>query len=360
MEEQILQSPHAQNRRSWNAVTSAHQSHKGSQAAFFRDGGSTLFEEEQQLIGFVDGLRIAHLQCNCGQDSLSIARLGAQVVGCDISDAAIQEAMRLSSESGIACRFEREDVITWLEQSSGADYDIVFCSYGCISWISDLPRWARGIAAVLKPSGRFVLLEFHPLAWSFGENASLTGDPYFGPARAGGTTGVISWAGVPDYVAQSGDGLIPDGMEFAEGESAFANPEPAVEFTHTTADIVSAIAGAGLHVEQMREYPYSNGCQLFAGMRRLPGRRYTMPAGMPSMPLMLSIVAVHRDRPAPAGAASLIPTVPTDPSGTRAALPPVPAVARPASVLPGPTRAQRMARMRASGFDLLSADGEGY
>jgi SAM-dependent methyltransferase len=226
----------------------------------------------------VDGLRVAHLQCNCGQDSLSIARLGAQVVGCDISDAAIDEAVRLSADSGIACDFEREDVITWLERSRGEGYDVVFCSYGCISWLCDLHRWACGIAAILRPSGRLVLVEFHPLAWSLGDNGALSGDPYFDetPAASGGGKGITNPAGVSDYVGQSGGGLIPEGMGAAKGERAFANPEPIVEFTHTTADLVSAIASAGLHVEMMREYPYSNGCQLFGGMRELPGRRYSV------------------------------------------------------------------------------------
>ena len=37
---------HEQNRRSWNAVTAAHNSHKLDQAGFLRRGGSTLFPEE--------------------------------------------------------------------------------------------------------------------------------------------------------------------------------------------------------------------------------------------------------------------------------------------------------------------------
>ena len=40
------------------------------------------------------GVKVAHLQCNCGQDSLSLAGgLGATVVGVDISDAAICESI---------------------------------------------------------------------------------------------------------------------------------------------------------------------------------------------------------------------------------------------------------------------------
>ncbi len=70
---------HEANRLSWNAATRAHNSHKADQAAFFRNGGSTLYPEELQLLGHLDGLRLLHLQCNAGQDSLSLARLGARV-----------------------------------------------------------------------------------------------------------------------------------------------------------------------------------------------------------------------------------------------------------------------------------------
>ena len=74
---------HEENRRSWNAATAAHNTHKVDQAAFLRSGGSTLFPEELELLGAVEGLRIAHLQCNAGQDSLSLAALGATVTGVD-------------------------------------------------------------------------------------------------------------------------------------------------------------------------------------------------------------------------------------------------------------------------------------
>ena len=42
---------HEINRLSWNEATKAHNSHKGNQAAFFRSGGNTLFEEEKTPAG---------------------------------------------------------------------------------------------------------------------------------------------------------------------------------------------------------------------------------------------------------------------------------------------------------------------
>ncbi|HEU4454755.1 MAG TPA: class I SAM-dependent methyltransferase, partial [Longimicrobium sp.] len=122
---------HEQNRLSWNAVIEAHNSHKGDQAAFFLAGGSTLFPEERELLGDLAGRRLVHLQCNAGQDTLSLARLGAEATGVDISDEAIAFAARLSEESGIAARFERADVYDWLEEAgrAGRRFDAAFSSY---------------------------------------------------------------------------------------------------------------------------------------------------------------------------------------------------------------------------------------
>lgn len=282
-----VRATHEQNRRSWNAVTPAHNSHKHDQAGFLRDGGSTLFPEELELLGNIDGLRLLHLQCNCGQDSLSLAALGAEVVGVDISDSAIEFANTLSRESKIDARFERADVLDWLDAAAVREerFDRVFSSYGTIGWLADLPRWARGVASVLAPGGRLVLLEFHPLCWSFDREGRLI-EPYFidGPIDERG--------GVNDYVGKSAASLAPMGK--APGIQAFENPEPAKAFQYTVAQTLQVLANAGLFIEQVREYPYANGCLLFEGMESLPGRRYGMPPGVPAMPLMLGVVAAPR------------------------------------------------------------------
>lgn len=289
-----LRQMHEQNRRSWNAVTPAHNRHKRDQAAFLRDGGSTLFPEELELLGDVAGTRLLHLQCNCGQDSLSLAAAGADVTGVDIADAAIEFARALSRDSGIAAQFHRADVLDWLAEAGarGDRFDRVFSSYGTIGWLGDLGAWARGIASVLAPGGRLVLLEFHPLAWSFDAEGRVV-ESYFlaDPIPERG--------GVRDYVGRSGHDLAP--MGFVEGQPAFDNPEPAVSFQYTVAQIVDTIAGAGLRITAMREYPWANGCRLFDGMASLPGRRYAMPPGVPAMPLMLGVVATPTSSPIPEG-----------------------------------------------------------
>jgi SAM-dependent methyltransferase len=276
---------HEENRLAWNAATVAHNSHKGDQAAFFRGGGSTLFPEERELLGDVAGLRVVHLQCNAGQDTLSIARLGAEVTGVDISDEAIDFARRLSGESGIAARFERADVFDWLAEAvrGEARWDVVFVSYGALTWLSDLGAWARGIAGILAAGGRLVLVEFHPVLGMFDEELRLTW-PY---SSAGKETGFAE--GIGDYVAQAGDGLVL--TEYHEGVKDFKNPHRSWEFQWGIADVLQPLIGAGLRIETFREYPYSNGAVPYHGMRTGEGGRRYLPDGVPSFPLMYGVAA---------------------------------------------------------------------
>ncbi|MDZ7866215.1 methyltransferase domain-containing protein [Acidovorax sp.] len=276
---------HEANRLSWNAATRAHNRHKGDQAVFFRNGGSPLFAEETALLGDLHGQAVLHLQCNAGQDSLGIARLGARVTGVDISDEAIAFARALSDASGIAAEFVRSDVYDYFDglaasAGPGGLFDTVFSSYGTICWLSDLARWARGIRAALRPGGRFVFVEFHPAALVFDPQWQARYD-YFNEAP-------VHEAGVGDYVGETQ--TAREGQEAATPE-VFANPHPSHEFAWGVGRVVTALLAAGLQVEALEEYPYMNGWRAFGDMQDLGGRRWGMPAGMARMPLMYSLVA---------------------------------------------------------------------
>ncbi len=279
---------HEQNRRSWNAAVRAHNSHKRDQAAFLRGGGSTLFPEERELLGELSGRTLLHLACNCGQDTLSLARLGARVTGVDISDDAIAFAERLAADSGLAARFERADLYDFLPRAARErrSFDRVFASYGVLGWLSDLRALAEGVAAVLAPGGRFVLVEFHPFASMFDEKCALA-SPYSSGGMAQPSTGVEDYVGT-----RGGAALTPSG--WLDGERDFRNPESAHEFAWGLGDVVTALLGAGLRLEQLREWPWANGWQPFDGMRPLDGARFAAPAGLPEIPLMFGLVASRR------------------------------------------------------------------
>jgi SAM-dependent methyltransferase len=276
---------HEENRLSWNEATKAHNSHKGDQAKFFREGGSTLFPEEMELLGDITGNSLLHLQCNAGQDTLSLAKLGASVTGVDISDEAIAFAQRLSEQSGIPATFHRADVYDWLEEARQGNerFDIVFCSYGALCWLSNVKIWANGIASVLKSSGRFVMVEFHPITLIFDWDWTHK-FPYFSEGKP------LTWKdGIGDYVAESDEGLTPWGYE--KGIENFRNPYRTHEFTWGIGEVVTALLEAGLILEVLKEYPYTNGCKIFERMHETPGRRMVPPEDVPNLPLMYAIAA---------------------------------------------------------------------
>ncbi len=264
-------------RQSWNIATKNHNAHKGDQAAFIRSGKDTLFQEELELLGPLEGRRLVHLQCNAGQDTLCLARRGARATGVDLSDEAVRFARRLSADTGIEASFVEGDVATWMRETS-ARFELAFSSYGAAGWLPGLDAWASGIYRVLTPGGRFVYVEFHPLVWSLGPDLRLTGDDYFAK------TPFVEPVG--DYVAESGEGL---GV-VTKGATE-PNTVPAPSWQHTLADVVSALLRAGLHLETLREYPYANGCKLNPSLVMDDQRRWTWPEGTAKVPLMFAVAA---------------------------------------------------------------------
>ncbi|MFY0532945.1 class I SAM-dependent methyltransferase [Nannocystis pusilla] len=198
---------------------------------------------------------------------MSLAQLGADVTGVDISPTAIAAAQTLAEETGIPARFVVADLYDWLPTQEPA-FDVVFMTYGALLWMSDIDALFAALARVLKPGGRCIGLEFHPLAMMY-EQGRLT-YPYSGGAHVVGETGV------GDYVAASGTALAPSG--FVEGQVGFKNPHATNEFSWGVADILGAQLRAGLVLEVVREYLYANGCKIWPDLVEQPGRRYAPPA----------------------------------------------------------------------------------
>lgn len=274
---------HEQNRLSWNEATRAHNSHKRDQAGFLRGGGSTLHPEETGLVGEVRGKRLLHLQCNSGQDTLSFAALGATVTGVDISDEAIAFARQLSADSGIPGTFVRADVYDWLADAPAGAFDVVFCSYGALCWLSDIAAWGRGVAKVLAPGGRFVVVDAHPFMMVLGEELELRYE-YGGGAA-------VKEPGVHDYVAAAGEALTPSGFE--EGVKDFLNPHHDVSFQWGLGEIVHALIDPGLRLETLVEYPFTK-WKAFGKMVPGPDGNFVLPPDVPQIPLMFGLVASKR------------------------------------------------------------------
>lgn len=158
-----------ENKKLWNQRTAIHKDSSFYDVASFLKGKSSLTEIELTELGDVKGKTILHLQCHFGLDSLSLARMGAEVTGVDLSDIAIEEARKLNDQLSLDAKFiccNVYDLTAHLDEQ----FDIVFTSYGVIGWLPDLKKWAEMISHFLRPGGFFYMAEFHPVVWMLDED----------------------------------------------------------------------------------------------------------------------------------------------------------------------------------------------
>jgi len=166
------------NKAAWNNKTEAHLKSDFYDMSGFLNGNTSLNSIELELLGDVKGKSILHLQCHFGQDTLSLGRMGASVIGVDLSDKAIDAAKELSVHTHVEAKFICCDIYD-LPNHLDQQFDIVFTSYGTIGWLPNLDKWASIVSRFLKPQGKFVFAEFHPVVWMFDDDFEKIGYNYF-------------------------------------------------------------------------------------------------------------------------------------------------------------------------------------
>ena len=93
------------NRESWDRRVGLHIDSAFYDMPAFRGGRSSLKPIEAERLGDLTGKSVLHLQCHFGQDTLSMARLGASVTGVDLSPRAIETARGLAEELQLEAEF---------------------------------------------------------------------------------------------------------------------------------------------------------------------------------------------------------------------------------------------------------------
>lgn len=157
------------NKTAWEKRTEVHIKSEMYNFEAFMKGESSLPPLDIGLLGDLKGKSVLHLQCHFGIDTISIARLGATwAVGVDISESAIGKARELNKTLGTNASFICTDIYR-LPEVLNETFDVVYTSYGVISWLGDLNNWGKIIAQYLKPGGRFIMVEFHPMLWMLDE-----------------------------------------------------------------------------------------------------------------------------------------------------------------------------------------------
>ncbi len=220
------------NKKLWNAKTRVHVKSAFYDQENFLKGKSSLNKIELDLLGEVRGKSILHLQCHFGQDTLSLARLGANVVGVDFSEEAVAIAKDTARELELNATFICSNVFD-LPNLLDKTFDIVFASYGVISWHPDLKPWAALINNYLKPGGRHVFVEFHPYIWMWEEDFKRLEYSYFN-----------------------------EGAIVEQNEGSYADPNANISlqsycWNHSIEDSLQSMIDEGLLITAFREYNYS-------------------------------------------------------------------------------------------------------
>lgn len=253
------------NKALWNQKTPIHLEAEFYDNEAFKAGKNSLNPAELEAFGDVKGKSLLHLQCHFGQDTISWARMGAEVTGIDLSDAAIREARSLTAELEVKARFIEGNVYDTSKLLGDEQFDLVFTSYGTICWIPDLDPWAETVARHLKPGGKFCIAEFHPAYMMYEFDSFELAYSYF-------NRGVI----------------------IEEEEGSYADRDANIKaksysWNHPFSETITALLKQGLRMTDFTEYPYSY-YNCFPNLEKQENGYYMIKGKENIIPLMYRIV----------------------------------------------------------------------
>ena len=255
------------NLANWNDRVAAHLASPGYDVEGFvvnprRIGNAVSLDREE--LGDVRGRSLLHLQCHIGLDTLSWARLGAQVTGLDFSPRAVEAAREISRRAQTPGRFVVADVYD-APDALDETFDIVYASEGVLCWLPDVAAWARVLAHLTRPGGTAYIRDGHPVFHALDHDRQdgrleIVGSYFEGPAQRYDEPGTYVETNVP----------IEHTVNY--------------EWDHGLGEIVNAFVDAGFRIESLREYPISSYRALPSmvkgrdGWWRLPGQSGQVPS----------------------------------------------------------------------------------
>lgn len=230
----------------WDAYADEYQATHGE---FLGDAGFVwgpegLTEAVAGVLGDVAGRDVLEVGSGAGQCARWVCTQGGRGVGLDLSHRQLQHSKRLDDATGIAVPVVRATA-TALPFAEGS-FDVVFCSFGALQFVSEIDRAIAEVARVLRDGGRFAFSITHPTRWSFPD------DP--GPD---GLTATSSYWDRRSYVEVDGE---TDEVSY-------------VEHHRTLGDWVRMLVRAGFRITDLLEPEWPEGHErVWGGWSALRGR----------------------------------------------------------------------------------------
>ncbi|MCB9247837.1 MAG: class I SAM-dependent methyltransferase [Ignavibacteriales bacterium] len=257
------------NKKLWNKRVDINFNSKFYANDEFKKTKISLNSIELNELGNISGKNILHLQCHFGQDTLSLANLGASVTGVDFSEEAITKAKQLSKDLNLQANFICSNIYD-LKEKLDEKFDIIFTSYGTIGWLPDIKKWANIVSHFLKPEGEFIIAEFHPFIWMLDNNFEKIKYPYFH---------------TDEPIEETISGTYADNNAKIE----------MVEYgwNHSISDVINSLINEGMEIKSFNEFCYSP-YNCFPNMIEMEKGKFIFEKFKNILPIVYSIKAEKR------------------------------------------------------------------
>ncbi len=131
------------------------------------------------LAAFPEGASLLELGGGTGEDALFLAARGRRIVLTDGAPGMVERTRQKAAAAGLGDRVTAEVVaieelprLGALRASAGRpSFDGAYSNFAAFNCVSDLPAAGRGVASLVRPGGRVLLVVFGP--WAPGEVVTL-------------------------------------------------------------------------------------------------------------------------------------------------------------------------------------------
>jgi SAM-dependent methyltransferase len=157
------------------------------------------------------------------------------VTGLDLSPASLAEARRLAADVGADITYVESDVYAAPDALGHSRFDVVYTGIGAICWLPSIDRWAATVAALLRPGGRLVFRDCHPML---------------------GTLEVVDGRIelVYPYAEHDEPLVFEDTASYVDPSDHSLPGLPSREWAHGLAEILMALMAHGMRVETVLEH----------------------------------------------------------------------------------------------------------
>jgi SAM-dependent methyltransferase len=272
------------NRASWDDRAPAHAASPGYSVSRFADDPAFLSDVvrfDLPLLGDIGGLRGVHLQCHIGTDTISLARLGADMTGLDFSPVSLAQARRIAGLAGADVRFAEAEVYDAVKVLGPGSFDLVYTGIGALCWLPRIRPWAVVVAGLLRPGGRLFLREGHPMLWAMEDG------------RPDGLLAVEY-----PYFERDEPSVFDEGGTYVETDAVFTH-NLTHEWNHGIGELVTALLDAGLALTGLAEHDSVPWEALPGQMEKLGNGEWRLADRPWRLPHSSTLQAVKRGQPAP-------------------------------------------------------------